>query len=88
MVSEISPLLCTESKLMTHPTQGLGAMASPLVSTQFSALPRWSLVYLTHLGIVATAALLQCVIFRFKTQERTWYCALNLELRAYNNCIE
>ena len=53
--------------------QGLGAMASPLVATQFAQLPRWSFMYLIILGLSLAAALLQSVVFRFRTQERTCY---------------
>ncbi len=48
---------------------GLGAMCSPLVSTQFAHIPRWSFVYLTHLGISCLNGLLQIAVFRFRTQE-------------------
>ena len=48
---------------------GLGAMCSPLISTQFANLPRWSFVYLTHLGIAFLNGLMQIAVFRFKTQE-------------------
>ncbi|TFK82925.1 MFS general substrate transporter [Polyporus arcularius HHB13444] len=52
-----------------HALYGLGAMCSPLVSTQFAHLPRWSFVYLTHLGISCLNGLLQIAVFRFRTQE-------------------
>lgn len=48
-------------------------MASPLVSTQFAQLPRWSFMYLIILGLSLAAGLLQSVVFRFRTQERTCY---------------
>ena len=44
-------------------------MCSPLISTQFANLPRWSFVYLTHLGIAFLNGLMQIAVFRFKTQE-------------------
>ncbi|KAM5537672.1 hypothetical protein V8D89_008750 [Ganoderma adspersum] len=55
-----------------HASYGLGAMASPLVSTQFAQLPRWSFMYLIILGLSMAAALLQSVVFRFRTQEQCW----------------
>ncbi|PIL23352.1 MFS general substrate transporter [Ganoderma sinense ZZ0214-1] len=55
-----------------HASYGLGAMASPLVSTQFAQLPRWSFMYLIILGLSLVAALLQSVVFRFRTQEQCW----------------
>ena len=44
-------------------------MSSPLVATQFAEIPRWSFVYLTHLGISMINGLLQIAVFRFRTQE-------------------
>ncbi|KAI1794440.1 major facilitator superfamily domain-containing protein [Ganoderma leucocontextum] len=55
-----------------HASYGLGAMASPLLSTQFAQLPRWSFMYLILLGLSLAAALLQSIVFRFRTQEQCW----------------
>ncbi|KAI0716687.1 MFS general substrate transporter [Earliella scabrosa] len=52
-----------------HAVYGMGAMSSPLVATQFAEIPRWSFVYLTHLGISMINGLLQIAVFRFRTQE-------------------
>ncbi|KAI0763036.1 MFS general substrate transporter [Trametes elegans] len=54
---------------LLHGAYGLGAMASPLVSTQFSRAKHWSRVYLIHIGILAMTAVVQIVAFRFKSQE-------------------
>ncbi|KAI0754414.1 MFS general substrate transporter [Daedaleopsis nitida] len=52
-----------------HAIYGMGAMCSPLVATQFANLPRWSLVFLTHLGITLANGVLQIAVFRFRSQE-------------------
>ena len=63
-------------------------MTSPLLSTQFAQLPRWSFMYLALLGLSLAAALLQSAVFRFRTQERTCYsltshgCGLHVRLHA------
>jgi MFS family permease len=49
--------------------QGAGALAAPLIATQFAQLHRWSLYYLVSLALgTLNTALLVC-IFRFKTQD-------------------
>lgn len=48
---------------------GMGAMCSPLIATQFANIPRWSFVFLTHLGITLVNMILQIAVFRFRTQE-------------------
>jgi len=47
---------------------GLGAFASPLVSTQFVAAERWSLFYLASLGISIVNIIILCFVFRFQRQ--------------------
>ncbi|PVF93673.1 MFS general substrate transporter [Serendipita vermifera] len=41
----------SEKMGVLHAVYGLGAFASPLVSTQFAQLPRWSFHFLTSLGL-------------------------------------
>ncbi|KAH9899244.1 MFS general substrate transporter [Cubamyces lactineus] len=53
-----------------HGVYGLGAMASPLVSTQFALLPHWSFVYLIHLGLLIITVIMQVLTFRFQSQEQ------------------
>lgn len=48
---------------------GAGALVAPLVSTQFSQLPRWSFHYLASLGIALSNTVMLIAVFRFKTQE-------------------
>ncbi|KAH8103076.1 MFS general substrate transporter [Cristinia sonorae] len=52
-----------------HAVYGLGALCSPLVSTQFSQMPRWSFHYLTSLGVALSNVVLLAIAFRFKTQD-------------------
>ncbi|KAI0760304.1 MFS general substrate transporter [Fomes fomentarius] len=52
-----------------HAIYGMGAMCAPLIATQFANIPRWSFVFLTHLGITVVNTILQIAVFRFKTQE-------------------
>ncbi|EIW82726.1 MFS general substrate transporter [Coniophora puteana RWD-64-598 SS2] len=52
-----------------HAAYGAGAFAAPLVATQFSQLPRWSLFYLISLGISVANTLLLSYTFRFKSLE-------------------
>lgn len=51
------------------PFLGLGALSSPLVATQFSALRHWSFFYLCSLGIAVCAIIGLFSLFRFKRQE-------------------
>lgn len=49
---------------------GLGALCSPLVSTQFSRMPdHWSFHYLVSLGISLLNTVLLVAVFKFKTQD-------------------
>ncbi|KAI0754425.1 MFS general substrate transporter [Daedaleopsis nitida] len=52
-----------------HAVYGVGALASPLVSTQFSQLPHWSFHFLASLGIALSNAILLAAVFRFKDQD-------------------
>ncbi|KAI0356000.1 MFS general substrate transporter [Trametes cingulata] len=52
-----------------HGVYGLGAMGSPLISTQFARLPRWSFVYLVHVGLLVITVVMQIVTFRFRCLE-------------------
>ncbi|KAI0763038.1 MFS general substrate transporter [Trametes elegans] len=61
----------TSTKMgIMHAVYGAGAMCSPLVSTQFARLPRWSFVYLVHIGITLVNAMLEMLAFRFGNQEQ------------------
>ncbi|KAI0631195.1 MFS general substrate transporter [Trametes polyzona] len=60
-----------------HGVYGLGAMASPLVSTQFARFPHWSFVYIVHIGLLAVTVVMQAVTFKFKSQEE---CAREIGL--------
>lgn len=48
---------------------GLGAMASPLISTQFSHMKHWSFVYLVHIGLLVITVTMQAITFKFQSQE-------------------
>ncbi|KAI0074463.1 MFS general substrate transporter [Panus rudis PR-1116 ss-1] len=52
-----------------HAVYGLGALAAPLVSTQFSQLPRWSFHFLVSVGVAAINTIGLIAVFRFKTQD-------------------
>ncbi|TCD71913.1 hypothetical protein EIP91_000045 [Steccherinum ochraceum] len=52
-----------------HAVYGLGALCSPLVSTQFATASRWSFHYLTSLGVAFFSCVLMAAVFRFKTQD-------------------
>jgi fucose permease len=49
--------------------QGAGALAAPLVATQFAQFHRWSLYYLVSLALATLNTALLVCIFRFKTQD-------------------
>ncbi|KAI0370516.1 MFS general substrate transporter [Pilatotrama ljubarskyi] len=60
----------TSNKMgIMHALYGVGAMCAPLVSTQFARFPRWSFVYLVHIGLTFVNAVLEMLAFRFKSQE-------------------
>ena len=48
---------------------GAGALASPLVATQFAQLRHWSFHYLVSLGIALSNTAILAIVFRFKTQD-------------------
>lgn len=52
-----------------HAFFGLGAFAVPLVSTKFANSPRWSLHYLTSMGVCFTCIVCSSLAFRFKRQD-------------------
>ncbi|KAI0760312.1 MFS general substrate transporter [Fomes fomentarius] len=52
-----------------HAVYGVGALASPLVATQFSQLTHWSFHYLVSLGIALFNTIILVVVFRFKDQD-------------------
>ena len=52
-----------------HAVYGVGAMCAPLVSTQFARLPRWSFVYLVHLGLILVNTVVAIIVFRFRNQD-------------------
>ncbi|KAJ7121116.1 major facilitator superfamily domain-containing protein [Mycena epipterygia] len=59
-----------ETKMgLLHGAYGAGALASPLVATQFSQIRHWSFHYLVSLGIALSNTLLLTCIFRLKTQD-------------------
>ncbi|KII87582.1 hypothetical protein PLICRDRAFT_112364 [Plicaturopsis crispa FD-325 SS-3] len=59
-----------ESKMgLLHAAYGAGALASPIVATQFAQLPRWSFHYLCSLGVAALTTIFTTLAFRFKTQD-------------------
>lgn len=50
-------------------TLGAGALASPLVATQFAQMDRWSFHYLVSLGIAISNTILLVVVFGLKSQD-------------------
>ncbi|KIY67456.1 MFS general substrate transporter [Cylindrobasidium torrendii FP15055 ss-10] len=59
-----------ETKMgLLHAVYGVGALCSPLVSTQFAYLPRWSFHFLVSLGVAIINLILILTVFRFKTQD-------------------
>ena len=52
-----------------HAIYGVGAMCSPLVTTQFARIKEWHFVYLAHIGLVALNGVLQALVFRFRSEE-------------------
>ncbi|TEB30490.1 MFS general substrate transporter [Coprinellus micaceus] len=49
-----------------HASYGLGAFTSPLVSTQFAQMNRWSFHYLISLGLVLSNTIIVACVFRFR----------------------
>ncbi|KAH9852214.1 MFS general substrate transporter [Lenzites betulinus] len=60
-----------------HGVYGLGAMTSPLVSTQLAQQKHWSFVYLSHIGLLVITVTMQIITFRFRSMEA---CALEIGL--------
>lgn len=59
-----------ETKMgLLHAAYGAGALASPLVATQFAQLRHWSFHYLVSLGVAISNAALLYLVFRLKTQD-------------------
>ncbi|KEP55841.1 MFS transporter [Rhizoctonia solani 123E] len=59
----------TSAKLgLLHAGYGAGAFIAPLVATQFAQIPRWSLHYLTSLGISLANSIALFVVFRLRQQ--------------------
>ncbi|KAJ6627841.1 major facilitator superfamily domain-containing protein [Mycena sp. CBHHK59/15] len=54
---------------LLHGAYGAGALASPLVATQFSQLHHWSFHYLVSLGVAISNVILLLAVFRLKTQD-------------------
>ncbi|KDQ58647.1 hypothetical protein JAAARDRAFT_155195 [Jaapia argillacea MUCL 33604] len=52
-----------------HAAYGAGALASPLIATQFSQLPHWSFHYLVSMGIAASNTICLVLVFRGKNQD-------------------
>jgi hypothetical protein len=48
---------------------GAGALAAPLVATQFSQLQHWSFHYLVSLGLAISNTVILTLVFRMKTQD-------------------
>ncbi|KAA1469643.1 MFS general substrate transporter [Dentipellis sp. KUC8613] len=60
----------SSSKLgLVHCAYGTGALAAPLVSTQFAQLPRWSFHYLVSLGVACMNTCTLLAVFRLKMQD-------------------
>ncbi|KAF8870181.1 major facilitator superfamily domain-containing protein [Infundibulicybe gibba] len=52
-----------------HAAYGAGALASPLVATQFAQLRHWSFHYLVSLGLAISNTAVLSAVFKFKTQD-------------------
>ena len=52
-----------------HAMYGVGAMCSPLVTTQFTRMPHWSFVYLVTIVLISMTAVLQLLVFKLRPQE-------------------
>jgi hypothetical protein len=62
---------------------GTGALAAPLVATQFSELHRWSFYYLISVAVAMLNTVLLVCIFEFKTQD-----GKSIVIFSLNECIE
>ena len=54
---------------MLHAFYGLGALASPLVATQFAQMRFWSFHYLVSLGLALVNVVQLTAVFKFRTHE-------------------
>ena len=54
---------------MLHAFYGLGALASPLVATQFAQMRFWSFDYLVSLGLALVNVVQLAAVFKFRTHE-------------------
>ncbi|KAJ7927611.1 major facilitator superfamily domain-containing protein [Mycena leptocephala] len=54
---------------LLHGAYGAGALASPLVATQFAQLHHWSFHYLASLGVAISNTIVLAFVFRLKTQD-------------------
>ncbi|CUA68525.1 Metal transporter Nramp4 [Rhizoctonia solani] len=52
---------------MMHAAYGAGACVSPLISTQFTQIPRWSFYFLVSLGLAVSNTISQSLVFGFRT---------------------
>ncbi|THH16127.1 hypothetical protein EW146_g4461 [Bondarzewia mesenterica] len=52
-----------------HAAYGIGALAAPLVATQFAQLHHWSFHYLVSLGIALANTVVLISVFKLKTQD-------------------
>ncbi|KAJ7269868.1 major facilitator superfamily domain-containing protein [Mycena rebaudengoi] len=60
----------SETKMgLLHGAYGAGALAAPLVATQFSQLRHWSFHYLVSLGLAISNTVILTLVFRMKTQD-------------------
>jgi len=59
----------SEKMGMLHAAYGAGALASPLVATQFAQMDRWSFHYLASLGIAASNTIVLIAVFGLKSQD-------------------
>ncbi|KAF8312639.1 MFS general substrate transporter [Clavulina sp. PMI_390] len=57
------------AKMMVgHGMYGLGALISPLISTQFAQKQRWAFMYLTSLGLAVITIVVLLAVFRLRSQ--------------------
>lgn len=65
-----------------HGVYGLGAFASPLAATQFSAMhEKWSFHFLTSLGVALINFAALVAVSRFQTQDGTCVSSSNILIR-------
>lgn len=56
-----------------HASYGTGALASPLVATQFSSMPHWSFHYLVSLGGAIINIAILTTVFRLQHLDGSSY---------------